>query len=213
MMRRPIWAMVILVTAIVSLLVVQCGVKTTQPGDRQPFLALSDFPLDVGTRWIYHVDDTAVGVQDTVDVIIVAKRIDTSGLCETEWHYASRNGVFRGDTMLVYRLDDSIWFRRILQMHPHQKFLFPLSVGKQWGYYAPGGVDSAAVTAYEAIATSLGTYPAFCIETTLYTLGDEIKEYEIWLARGVGIVRTTHAIGQWGPTSITIWTLIAYEPA
>lgn len=188
----------------------------SRPTGPLPPLTVSDFPLDVGTHWVYHVVDTVSGEEDTVDARISSERLEPSGARVTTWHYSSRNGVFQSDSAIVIVLGDTVWFYRCYCGDlPYQKIIFPISSGKAWEYVSGSGFDSSLVLGDETILTPFKVFRTYPIETTTVPFSmDAFNTSRLWLAKDYGLVRITRIVGRYpGPelSRARIWNLLDHE--
>jgi hypothetical protein len=202
--------------ALLMLVILACNDSTsTGPSGPLPPLTVTEFPMEVGSHWVYHVIDTVSGDEDTVDVTITSEQIDSAGKTVTVWQYSYRNDVFQSESVFVSALGDSVWFSYGPSGTPYQTIIFPLSTGKVWWWYLSRcGRDSSMVSGEEIIWTPSGAYRTYRIETeTRGPVMDLICSSRLWLSRRVGLVRVIRIRGFWFPESVAIWSLLDYESA
>jgi len=99
-------------------------------------MTAGQFPLTVGSRWVYAVHDSISGSNDTVHVMIIGTTRFAGGKPATLWQYRSGTSV---DTQYVVRSGDTIRFYR--SSDPGSITLglvFPLSKGRTSSVLPPG---------------------------------------------------------------------------
>jgi hypothetical protein len=98
------------------------------------------FPNDVGTCWIYASYDSLASKDDTVTVVVVAKKSATFlGRTQliTVWNLSSSKGV---ETEYVTTSGDSVWVWDVAEGENQEltfvrlayAYVFPLTIGKEW---------------------------------------------------------------------------------
>lgn len=174
------------------------------PGSR-----LADFPNTVGTNWVYAIYDSVRQQADTVDITIIGSRFDPFGTTITTlWFQSSAySGLgsvgYYKDTVRLY----GGWgFGRT--------FVFPLVVGKSWGFDFRRGWDSVRVVSLDSI-----TVPAGQFSKCLFLLG---RSYQVgpvatyytktWFVPKIGIIKMYTYGGSAGPRETSVvWSLLRYH--
>jgi len=98
--------------------------------------ALEDLPNTIGTSWLYDVD--AGPVFTVVHLQVIANQANSGGYRDQAILDVERNGVHSRST--IDYSGDSVFFR-----YWNLKFVFPLAIGREWGYYTNGRFDRARV--------------------------------------------------------------------
>jgi len=193
-----------------------CGNSTpTGPGPLTP-LTVADFPLSVGSHWVYHVVDTVTDQEDTVDVVISSEQFDTTGAHVTTWLYSSRNDVFYSgsDTDIVLALGDSIFFYACsCSKRPYRKIVFPVTDYATWTYSSAAGYDSSWVSGQTVVRTPQRPFHAYEIQTTTLPMAlDLYLRASYSVSRDFGLVHINRTVGfHYMVKSVQLWHLLSVD--
>jgi len=106
-------------------------------------MTAGQFPMFVGSRWVYTVDDSVGGHRDTVHVRIVGMTDFPGGKRAGVWEYRSSAST---DTQYVVRAGDTISFYRSKSASSVVAvFVFPILPGRKWTI-SPRGTTEATRT-------------------------------------------------------------------
>jgi hypothetical protein len=97
------------------------------------------FPMGIGSRWIYAVRDSVANRSDTIRVRIIGTTDFPGERRASMWLYRSRSSV---DTQFVVRAGDTISFYR--SRSPESVvavFVFPMLPGRSWSVIPPGTMN------------------------------------------------------------------------
>ncbi len=174
-------------------------------------LELSDFPLQVNASWTYNVVNNlldCVNCFDTVTVTIMDSILDRGGVINQNWllDYPGQEKV------IINRLDKNKLF---LQWHHYAvsfSLEFPLTIGKQWDDV---GLISSSLQVKDRQTV---TTPAGIFKDAYYLKGfsndgfEPGAKFEIWIAKGYGIVKLNHNGAPMGYFEDKSWELKSYDP-
>lgn len=188
-----------------------CDVNKKNPVQQESAFTMSEFPMDVYTRWTYSVHDTITGTYDTVDVLI----FDTTHFPEehyaTVWLFSGLVNSYGRDCVSIF--GDTLKFFHNRSSVADRYLVFPIEIGNGWGFSHNAGYDSDVVVTEEPVSVPYGEMTAYRIhcETTPLAL-DLIRFSNIWLAPGVGLVKAEYASGFRIVDHYEIWELIEFRP-
>jgi hypothetical protein len=99
-------------------------------------MTAGQFPMGVGSRWVYAVRDSLANRLDTVRIRILGTTDFPGDRRASMWQYRSRSSV---DTQFVIRAGDTISFYRSRSPESVTAvFVFPLVPGRSWSVIPPG---------------------------------------------------------------------------
>jgi hypothetical protein len=102
-------------------------------------MTAGQFPVSVGSRWVYAVHDSVANRADTVHVAIVHATDFPGGRWASVWQYRSRSSI---DTQYVVRAGDTISFYRSRSPQSITAvFIFPILPGRNWTVVPPGTMN------------------------------------------------------------------------
>jgi len=178
-----------------TILVSSDSVAKTKP----TVFSVKDFPLGVGSQWVYlHIDSTWHRQKLQVVVEIVTVKI----IGQTQTAEGRPAGIwvreFSGkvDTQYVNLVGDTVFFMvrfdvytdtsESFQEQEVARFVFPLTVGNTWkGTY---GRDSFSVTRKDSIEVNHDDFrQGFLIERSIW-IPNSGKDVDYWIVPGVGLV-------------------------
>ena len=151
-----------------------------------PGARLADFPNTIGTEWVYATYDSVHQQADTVDITIIGSTSDSLGTLTTFLSIKSKtltesgNVEYKHDTVTVF---GGAGFSRM--------YIFPLIVGKSWGYdYGLGG-DSVKVISLDSVSVPAGKFShSFVLRERAYQVGP-VAWYitQTWFVPKIGIIK------------------------
>ena len=179
-----------------------------------PPIEIDQFPMTVGSRWLYSAEDTVQGLIDTIEVEIARVDDTSNGQLTTVWHYQSRHNQIGRVTEYVTVLADTVYFQGERTRSSHLKLVFPIAGGASWSDLQAVGLYVTEVEAEAPTIVPAGTFQAFKVRTDVDPKAlDIVLGSRVWLAPGVGFVKIEHIFGHRIPEQYQIWTLLSYTPA
>ena len=147
-------------------------------------LYIGQFPLSVGSRWVYCIGDSVRHRTDTAYVRIIGSRTFPDGKKAMLWRYRIQ-GIT--DTDYVVRSEDTITFYRDANRQlVRVRFVFPLVPGKQWSVNPPGSTEVHRIM---TLATPAGVFRhTFKVERQP-AVRNYVGGTTYWLEPRVGIVQ------------------------
>jgi hypothetical protein len=143
-----------------------------------------------------------------VGITIIGSRYDSYGvvtntlLFEFETHGEQGFVEYHKDTVRVF----GGWgFGR--------KYIFPLAVGKKWGFDYGSGGDSVNVVSLDSLSVPAGRFAqSFLLYERAYQIGPVANYYtKTWFVPRIGIIKMHTYGGSSGPREISVvWTLLKH---
>lgn len=179
-----------------------------------PPIEIDQFPMTVGSRWLYSVEDTIQGLIDTVEVEIARVDDISSGQLTTIWHYHSRhNQIARADEYVTV-LADTVYFQDERTRATYLKLVFPIVGGASWSDLQAVGAYETEVEVEVLTIVPAGKFQAFKVRTDVNPLAlDLVLGSRFWLAPGVGFVKIEHIFGFRLVEQYQVWELLSFTPA
>jgi hypothetical protein len=168
--------------------------------------AESDFPNNVGNKYVYSVTDSVNRKTFNVNVVITGITTLPNGNSATIWTFTYPDHI---DTNYVTSNGNgSVVFFDKLKINVVKRYYFPLTVGKQW--YNSFNNDICQVAGF----ISLSTEGASCPDTYLITESAFSPNYHLsgnqWYVLGVGMAKMNFREFNFSPLTVQSWTLISY---
>ena len=180
--------------------------------DEPDSFELSEFPLQVGASWTYKVINNladCINCYDSVTVTILDSNYEALSFNTENWlfDYPNQERVVQNKLRQFNELD--------LQWHHYAvtfSLKFPLTIGKKWT--DPGSISSSMlVVGRETITTDAGTFEnAYHLKGSTTEGFEPGANFEIWLAKGYGIVKLIHNGSPMGSYEDKSWFLWNYNP-
>lgn len=189
-----------------------CDAEKDNPVQQESAFTISDFPMDVDTRWKYSVYDTVAGTYDTVDVLVFDSTRFPEDHYATVWLYEGHEYSYGRDCVSIF--GDTLKFFHDRSGVADRYLVFPIEVGNGWDFEYGAGHDFVRVVAKESIDIPFGELTAYRIHADTYPIViDAGRSSDIWLAPGIGLVRADYVQVTIAGEHHEIWELIEFQPS
>ena len=179
------------------------GAPATEPGSESLVMQISEFPLEVGQKWIFETD---IGMD--VTLAIVDQFTNSKGMEIFGWRlYGDMGDIYQ----FWGRTDNAVYlYISPEDLLPQGVFRFPLRAGAKWEYdyySSPDNRDAdkqkiaqAYVAPEEQVQVPAGEFTTLRVKFP--------GNYDFWLVPNIGIVKFTEKIG-----GARVFSLKEYQPA
>ena len=181
------------------------------PGEKVQIDSTNDFPLEVGDKWIYFVQDSINNISDTVTVKINKVYYLPNGTIRYLWLYQFTN---RLDTLYVELTSDTLRFVPVSQddfYNGISKLVLPLKIGNMWGGI---GDEEGKVESIDTVIVPGGTFSDAYQILQYGTCCNDYNHIQFWIQPGIGIVKEVNSIlitVEPNSRRLEYWELLSYS--
>lgn len=202
---------IVVISVTVLLFHVGCS-DDDNPVNSNSVFTMTEFPMAVGNKWVYKVNDTIQGTVDTISVLAFDTTTLFNGEFANVWIYTDTRYETHFDFVSV--VGDTVKFYRDRSGVPNRILIFPIEVGNSWGLHRGIGWDTTQVTSYGTIEVPAGSFDAYRVDTDLIPMQlDAIEGSSVWISPNLGMVRMEFFSGFRVIDRYEIWELIDFLPA
>lgn len=197
-----------------TLMLTTCS-DQNNPMKSLPPIEIDQFPMTVGSKWLYSAVDTVQGLIDTVEVEIALAVDISSGQPTTIWCFNSRHNQIGRANAYVTVLADTVYFQDERTRETYLKLAFPIVGGATWFDEQAVGTYASVVEDEGPIKVPAGKFQALKVRTDVNPLAlDLILGSRFWVAPRVGFVKIEYILGfRFVLEQYQVWELLSYTPA